>query len=226
MGTIQVNNIDYTYTDYDIYKFIGYHEPPKTLGVNEGMVQALINEIDTLIRPKFTYKVYNGLPSDCSTIEVEDIHLDVGDVIGNLLNGATQYIVFAATTGKEFQVYLDQVKIEGDLLKTYFVDTIGSFIVELVGDILEITLEKEIGFQKHTNRFSPGYCGWNLIEQRKIFELLQEETIDITLSDVCLMNPVKSISGIIGVGDLVRQKQYACNYCTQQTCFKRKRICK
>jgi hypothetical protein len=50
-------------------------------------------------------------------------------------------------------------------------------------------------------RFSPGYCGWDLTAQRGLFEALQPAEIGITLSESCLMRPLKSISGVFIAGE-------------------------
>ena len=46
-------------------------------------------------------------------------------------------------------------------------------------------------------RFSPGYCGWHVSGQKKLFKSLRPEDIGIELNSSYLMQPLKSISGII-----------------------------
>ncbi len=48
--------------------------------------------------------------------------------------------------------------------------------------------------------YSPGYCGWDVSGQRKLFARLQPEEIGVRLNDSCLMQPLKSVSGVIIVG--------------------------
>jgi len=49
-------------------------------------------------------------------------------------------------------------------------------------------------------RFSPGYRGWHVHEQRKLFLLLKpEDKIGVTLTEGDLMIPEKSTSGIMGL---------------------------
>ncbi len=74
-----------------------------------------------------------------------------------------------------------------------------------------------------TNKFSPGYCGWNVIEQHKLFNLLPENFCGITLSESALMRPIKSVSGIIGLGKYVKKMDYQCQICEQENCFYRKK---
>jgi hypothetical protein len=49
-------------------------------------------------------------------------------------------------------------------------------------------------------RFSPGYCGWHISAQRKLFEALQPGKIGIELNKSYLMIPLKSVSGVIVTG--------------------------
>jgi hypothetical protein len=51
-----------------------------------------------------------------------------------------------------------------------------------------------------SRRFSPGYCDWNIGQQRMLFWALSGKEIGIRLNGRCLMVPQKSISGIIGMG--------------------------
>jgi hypothetical protein len=74
---------------------------------------------------------------------------------------------------------------------------------------------------KITNRYSPGYCGWNVSEQHKLFSLLEDNYCGISLNESALMQPIKSVSGIIGIGEKVRFNKYTCNLCDQQNCLYR-----
>ena len=48
--------------------------------------------------------------------------------------------------------------------------------------------------------YSPGYCGWHVTGQRELFESLKPEEIGVTLNASCLMQPLKSVSGVLVVG--------------------------
>jgi hypothetical protein len=49
--------------------------------------------------------------------------------------------------------------------------------------------------------YSPGYCGWHISGQRALFRHLEPERIGITLNTSFLMQPLKSVSGVLVVGD-------------------------
>jgi hypothetical protein len=86
---------------------------------------------------------------------------------------------------------------------------------------------KELGI---SDRFSPGYCDWNVSEQHKLFNLLPESFCGIHLSESSLMNPIKSVSGIIGIGENLKQLGYQCYWCNDPNCIygktKRKKMSK
>ncbi len=74
-------------------------------------------------------------------------------------------------------------------------------------------------------RYSPGYCGWNLTGQRALFAALGPEEIGIHLTESCLMEPVKSISGVMVIGPAEIHKftdDYRfCSTCPTHDCRRR-----
>ena len=112
---------------------------------------------------------------------------------------------------------------EGDLLRGYVYDVIGSEVVENAADRMQEELRLEVAADglKITNRFSPGYCGWDVAEQHKLFSFFPDNYCGITLTESALMNPVKSVSGLIGIGREVRYAPYKCHLCDDKNCIYR-----
>ena len=50
--------------------------------------------------------------------------------------------------------------------------------------------------------YSPGYCGWPVTGQRRLFAALEPADVGITLTSSCLMRPLKSVSGVLVAGPL------------------------
>ncbi|MBI5710944.1 MAG: hypothetical protein HZC42_11680 [Candidatus Eisenbacteria bacterium] len=48
--------------------------------------------------------------------------------------------------------------------------------------------------------YSPGYCGWHVSGQRALFAFLEPGEIGVTLNPSCLMEPLKSVSGVLVAG--------------------------
>ena len=114
---------------------------------------------------------------------------------------------------------------DGDPVSGYIIDIIGSEIVESATDLMQAELEKEMedmGLHM-SNRYSPGHCGWNVSEQKKLFSLFPENYCGISLTESSLMIPIKSVSGIIGIGKEVKKVGQPCQVCDVDKCLYRDR---
>lgn len=203
-----------------ILKEMGYRDNKPELYI-VSQIEELLNGLESTVNAQGAFGLYDGKLTEDTLLIASAIPMKTGKTINGLLKGSFSYAVFVATAGKEFEEFRIKTEKEDDILKTFLLDVIGSCIAEGAGDYLESEIEKEIKDLQHTNRFSPGYCGWPLTDQKKIFSLVDGATCGIELTDVCLMYPIKSISGIVGIGHEVKKKQYACDVCEMETCYKR-----
>lgn len=221
-----MNSITVAYSEVELFPSeilndIGYGDKSPADGVLD-MIDNILERLKNEVQPRYFFTVSEG-SFEGSTVRVGEYLFETGAVITRLLERSTLFAVFAATAGQEFEQILQTNKTSDDMLTAYLLDIAGTLLVEKVGDYMEKQLEMQFPQLLHTNRFSPGYCGWRLTEQNKIFNLLGQKPCGISLSDVCLMTPIKSISGIIGIGSSVQTGQYACRYCEMETCYKRKK---
>ncbi len=156
-----------------------------------------------------------------NVIVIDDILFHPGRHVVRYLKGSQSLALFVCTAGKEISMRSRQLMAEGNLLEGYVADLTGSLLVETamnwVHDTLRHNMEKK-GL-KITNRYSPGYCNWDVAEQHLLFTLLPENFCGITLSESALMSPIKSVSGIIGIGKNVRHHQYGCSACPDVGCI-------
>jgi len=196
----------------DIYEQMGYRDvTPNTATQQE--TQAVVEEVSPWLRPQFCYLVVPEQPD-----------FDMGKIILRQLRGSEAYALFVCTSGVEYEAYQQRLKDEGDMVRVFIADALGSVIAEHCADRMEETLQESIdklGWH-HTNRFSPGYCGWHVSQQQRLFPLFGGHTCGITLTDSSLMVPIKSVSGIIGIGEKVRKLDYTCGLCDFKQCYKRK----
>jgi hypothetical protein len=106
----------------------------------------------------------------------------------------------------------------------FIADAVGSAVAEALADRLHDHIEQTMAPRgwRITNRYSPGYCGWSVAEQHALFALLPAGFCGIALGESALMHPVKSVSGLIGVGAAVKHADYLCDVCTQRDCTYRR----
>lgn len=150
-------------------------------------------------------------------IVIENQTFRTDKIVWQLLKKSEQLAIFICTAGSIISDRSKNLMAKGDLLEGYVVDTIGSVAVEKAMDIIHEKIKNISG--KSTNRYSPGYCNWNVAEQQKLFSLMPSNYSGVSLSESSLMSPVKSVSGFIGIGNQVKFNDYTCNYCTQQNCI-------
>ncbi|MFI3288840.1 MAG: vitamin B12 dependent-methionine synthase activation domain-containing protein [Rikenellaceae bacterium] len=224
--TIYVSTSDLEFPEGELWRAMGYGEvvPDEdicTLALN------LFSEALSVARPSYYYKVYDNIAIEGEKMRIEETEFTSGKTINGLLRRSSRVAMFVATAGEEFQKWMDDCAAKGEILNTFIIDAIGTLIVECTGDYIERTLEAEIANEvptvKHTNRFSPGYCGWRIEEQHQFFAMLPENICGIELNDSSLMHPIKSISGVIGIGEDVIVKKYGCAICKRTDCYMRKK---
>jgi hypothetical protein len=160
------------------------------------------------------------------TIKVLSYEFKVGNIIFNELKPSDKIIVFTCTAGKQL---CDNIKEEykTDVLKGFLIESLANVVVETAMDKIQDKIREEYGTQNLliSNRFSPGYCTWNVAEQHKLFKLLPNEFCGVSLTESALMQPIKSISGFIGVGKNITYNHYKCKSCNQKQCiYKKKNI--
>ncbi len=206
--------IDLSIALADIYEAMGYHGVEPDAATQRETV-AVVSEVQRWLRPRFSFFVTPSLPP-----------FDLGSIILRQLRGAEAYALFVCTAGQEYEDYQQQLKREGDMVRVFIADSLGSVIAERCADQMEIALQTSIDKLHwcHTNRFSPGYCGWHVSQQQLLFPLFDGHTNGVRLTDSSLMLPIKSVSGIVGIGSSVRKLDYTCGLCDFKQCYRRRRF--
>jgi len=142
-----------------------------------------------------------------------------------MLQHSEKYALFIVTAGPGPENMVRLLMEKGNYLEGYIADLVASAIVEGTADQIEehIRSKAERLGLKITNRYSPGYCSWDVKEQQKIFSLFPQGCCGVRLSESSLMYPVKSVSGLIGAGAKVKYSNYTCGFCTMKNCHFRKK---
>lgn len=155
----------------------------------------------------------------------QNIELTIGRQVAHYLKGSSHVALFLCTAGDIFTRLTKELNAQGDFMEAFVADAIGSLTVERAMDYIQsrlsVTLEAEA--LSITNRYSPGYCNWHLSGQQNLFRLIGHNPVGVSLSDSCLMSPIKSVSGVIGIGKDIRRQEYGCNVCGDSACIYRQR---
>ncbi len=171
--------------------------------------------------PKFSYKIFinPNFPGN-GILSIENVNFNIGKILEKYLHHSELLAFFVVTIGIEIEKYSKEHFSQDNGLEGLIANLIGSELAEQVADICQFEIEKiatDLGF-KITNRYSPGYCNWNVSEQHHLFSLLGNDNCGIKLNTSALMIPEKSVSGIIGLGSKVKSMGYKCHACNDEKC--------
>ena len=222
----QLTYDDLDITDKELFVQMGYGDNIPGADIMEE-IENMKDTVRRILHPKFCFVISKEGSLDVKekTLEVCGRIFQVGRIITAQLRGSEAYAFFVATSGVEFERFQRDLEKEGDMLRVFIADSMGSVIAEKTADIMERWLQIYINAKgwKHTNRFSPGYCGWHVSQQQMLFSLLGvKEPCGVHLTDSSLMIPIKSVSGVIGLGPKVRKLEYTCGLCDYSKCYKRR----
>lgn len=183
-------------------------------------VEEVLNEFIANYSPEGGYKIYNKLSFDDSSFTLDDTVFNCGRKIAKALNGAESMAVVVATVGGKVEELIKKYNDEYDFLKAYWCDKLSNWTLYKVIDQIknEISNECESKGYLITSHWGPGYCGWNISEQEKLLPFSIADELGISLSSSMLMHPVKSISGVIGIGENVVYKESGCSDCNLVKC--------
>lgn len=152
-----------------------------------------------------------GLIEDISKKDFDDVYHGEGlnkenDPVSFIYPKSDYLALFAVTAGHKICDKINELFKSHDYALAVILDAVVSEIVEQTGIYTEhyymnrIIAENGLFNELSVLRYSPGYCGWHISGQKRLFEYLEPEEIGITLNDSYLMRPLKSISGVMIVG--------------------------
>lgn len=196
-------------------------------------VGALFNRA---IRLFFEFSHPKGIISEISIPEFEVVYLGEGlnekrTPLDEIFRKSGNLALFAVTIGEKLCQKINELFKSNEFALGSILDSVASDGTERAADIVEnrfselLSKSDEIIPSIGILRYSPGYCGWHMSGQKKLFEFLQSEDIGITLLDSYLMKPLKSISGVIVAGDReihnFEDSYPFCNQCLTHSCRNR-----
>jgi len=223
--TFQFDFKDLNLSVSGIESVMGYNEGEESEVVSD-IIDEVLKESLAISNIKAQYNIFHEVQFNnaSKSVDINHINFQINKIVYGQLKKSDSLAIFLCTAGEEIGIRSRKAMKERDLLKGYVFDVVGSEIVEAAADIMQNELEKEVisSRKKITNRFSPGYCGWNVSEQHKLFQLVPDNFCRIRLTESALMDPVKSISGIIGIGENVKMLPYTCSLCDMKDCIYRK----
>ena len=152
------------------------------------------------------------------------LEFKVGETVCRELKGSECLAFFVCTAGRTISEKSVMLLKSEDPVLGYVYDLLGSAIAEAASILMQSFLKQEVekAGEQITNRYSPGYCQWNVADQHALFSLFHDPPCGVSLTPSALMIPIKSVSGVIGIGQHVRYRDYQCELCPRVDCIYRR----
>ena len=200
----------------DVWFAMGYRDSVPEPHICE-LVDKVAEELVPAARMRHMHRFVSAAKTSPTTMTLDGIGFKPGGIICSYLDGMTDACVFTATAGREFDEALKRLNSRGDIVADFVGDAIGTVLAELAVSRLEQSLGREGSLS-----YSPGYCGWDIREQRQFFTLFPPQPCGIVLGESFLMKPEKSVSGFCAFGEKLTRQPYHCEICKNSNCYKRK----
>ncbi len=177
-----------------------------------------------------------GLIGGISTIDLENILTIAGgniinSVISSLFRKSNDLALYVFTLGAVISDTINDLFNKNEFALGSMLDSIASAAADRGGEYGERFFHShlnELGSIAPGHRvlmYSPGYCGWDITGQRKLFRYLKPGDIGISLNESSLMTPIKSISGVLISGKkeihYLKEDFDFCKTCTGKNCRER-----
>lgn len=189
-------------TAQQVLNNIGYGAAREPSARIMSLVNDYVENSRELLEPSYSCVIRNIRLVEGSLVFIEGSIVLKSEVLARLLENCEKVAVFALTIGNHLGEMACQLAEVGLMVQASVLDAIGSVAVESLADfvqgrVLEVARSRELCVSQ---RFSPGYCDWDVSQQRMVFRTLDGNCAGIRLTKSCLMLPEKSMSGVIGIG--------------------------
>ncbi len=190
------------------------------LGYRDRMLPTKVDELidrQLDVATKILHPVYSYQFRRLENLAIPDFLIEgqlsfSSKTVSYVLDGCQNIAVYLATIGNDIDLEIARLMNQQQLMAGTIMDIIGSAAItqtlnNLRADVKEVA-EKQ-GLQT-TRHYAPGYCDWDIRQQRILFPILDSAALEVRLNEACMMIPRKSVSGIIGIGIIDKNKKTPC----------------
>lgn len=150
-----------------------------------------------------------------------DLNIPLDEIVAR----ADRLALFAVTLGPAVSDAVTTRFSDRDLAAGWMLDAAASLAADTAADVMAADFAAACRRENEKPvvlPYSPGYCGWAVSGQRRLFARLQPDEVGITLNASCVMQPLKSVSGVLVAGPveahLFDNDFDCCASCTTREC--------
>ena len=175
----------------------------------EAAIDRVYEKLRNELQPRYTVKEFGccvcaeGDSNVPSVVVLDNGTVFRSKALARYVGRATELFLFGATLGSRVDVALRRMSLTS-VAEAGAGQAVAAALIETYCDDCCNELQKQLPSNKKLKwRFSPGYGDWPLEEQKILFSVLDcAHTIGLTLTESCMMAPIKSVTAVIAVEDV------------------------
>lgn len=207
----------------ELMRYLGYSRSKAETRLLPEIFERALSSGQAVLQPRGAYCIYRIDQCEPACLFLGGASL--AGQVATYLKSAERVVVFVVTVGHRITELSRQASARGDTPTCWALDALGSWAAEAAVEALMLRLTRDLApAETLSPRYSPGYCGMRLTEQEALFQLVPADSIGVTLLPSMLMQPLKSVSGLVGIGarDHSEPARVPCENCDAEHCTMRR----
>ena len=192
----------------------------------EAAVDIAYEKLKGELQPRYTVKRFgccvccegdNKVPSVVRLDNGTQFH---SKALARYVGEAKELFLFGATLGSRVDIALRRMALTS-VAEAGAGQAVAAALIETYCDDCCADLQRHLTGGKQLKwRFSPGYGDWPLEEQRILFPVLDcAHTIGLTLTESCMMAPIKSVTAVMAITEAAEKNESATENKKEKTVF-------
>lgn len=191
------------------------------------IVPGVLSEIEDLADIHGGYVIFGDLML-CRApycMKIHGVTFAVGEKVFMPMRRSTMAAVYICSAGKEIAQWLQAISKKGDLPQIRLSEILTTIMLETAMDQIQHDLMRDASYRhlRITNRFSPGYCNWDIEDKKKVLSMIPDGFCNMRLNGNGITSSANYVSGIIGIGRDVESLALKCDHCSTPHCLISKR---
>lgn len=168
----------------------------------KGAIDSAYSKLKNELQPRYTVKRF-GCRADKDIVLLDNGTVFHSKALARYVGEAKELFLFGATLGSRVDIALRRMALTS-VAEAGAGQAVAATLIETYCDDCCAKLQKQLPEGKQLKwRFSPGYGDWSLKEQRILFPVLDcAHTIGLTLTESCMMAPIKSVTAVIAITEV------------------------
>ncbi len=164
------------------------------------MAETMATRAEELAAPYVIYRRINIASCEPHRLTLATGTEFEGEDFDRTFNDCNVAVPFVLTLGQDLDAEVVSLLQSDEILNALFLEIAGWICIEQATRSFTRHLQTDAGKTecRLSRRLGPGYKGWNLEQQRPLFELFAGADVPVKLMESCIMLPKKSRSGLYG----------------------------